>query len=49
MSLLRIGAYDALAYRSDEFWLFDVRPMNFVEDHKGDLFPIDIITQRIGQ
>jgi hypothetical protein len=39
---LRIGAYDALAFRRGPVWLFDARPMNFVE-REGDLYPIDLI------
>jgi hypothetical protein len=40
-----IGAYDAMCFRRGEFWLFDVRPMNFV-DVGDEIFPIDVIAQR---
>ena len=39
---LTIGAYDALTFRREQVWVFDVRPMNFVE-REGELFPIDVI------
>ena len=39
---LQIGAYDARAFRRGSVWLFDVRPMNFVES-SGELYPIDVI------
>ena len=39
---LSIGAYDALTFRREHIWLFDVRPMNFVE-REGELYPIDVI------
>lgn len=39
---VQVGAYDAKAYRRANVWLFDVRPMNFVE-RGGFLFPIDVI------
>jgi hypothetical protein len=39
---LQIGAYDAKTFRRASVWLFDVRPMNFVE-RNGELYPIDVI------
>jgi hypothetical protein len=39
---LQIGAYDARVFRRGGVWLFDVRPMNFVESG-GELYPIDVI------
>ena len=46
-SNLRIAAYDAKSFHHAEadLWLFDVRPMNFVE-RDGSLYPIDVIIQR---
>ena len=42
---LQIGAYDSLCFRRESLWLFDVRPMNFVEITSGELFAIDVIVQ----
>lgn len=43
---VRVGAYDSLACRRGNVWLFDVRPMNFVHANDVDeLFPIDVIVQ----
>lgn len=47
VSNVRVGANDAQCFRRDDLWAFDVRPMNFVQ-FGSDLFPIDVILQRIG-
>jgi hypothetical protein len=45
-SNIKIGAYDALCCFRHDVWLFDVRPMNFVQCSDGSLIPIDLIVQR---